>query len=58
MSDQTSDRNERLKATMRNENTSNLNTSGKSGKVVCSPSQSPGVKRPTGHVEVGTGKRS
>jgi hypothetical protein len=27
-------------------------------EVPCSPSQSPGVKRPGGHIEPGTGKRS
>jgi hypothetical protein len=58
MSDATSERNEKLKAARRDQKTDNLNTSGKGGVVVCSPSQSPGVKRPTGHVEVGTGKRS
>jgi hypothetical protein len=34
MSDQTSDRNEKLKAAMRDRNTGNLNTSGKNGVVV------------------------
>ena len=55
MSDQASyDRN---KAAMRQKETP-LNTSGKEGVVPCSPTQSPGVKRPTGHVDVGTGKKS
>ena len=35
-----------------------LNTSGKEGVVVCPPSQSPGVKRPNGHIDPGTGTRS
>jgi hypothetical protein len=55
MADQASERNERLKATMRQKDTP-LNTG--APQVPCSPSQSPGVKRSTGHVEVGTGKRS
>ena len=58
MSDQTSDRNKQLKATMRDENTGNLNTSGKSGIVVCSPMHGNGVKRPNSHVEPGTGRKS
>ena len=59
MSDQTSDRNEKLKAAMRDRNTGNLNTSGKNGVVVCSPNQSSGLKRrPTGHVDPGTGQKS
>jgi hypothetical protein len=45
------------KSAMRQKETT-LNTSGKSGVVVCSPRQAPDVKRPSGHVEVGTGKRS
>jgi hypothetical protein len=53
-----SDSNERNKAAMREKNSANLNTSGKEGCVVCSPNQSSAKKRPTGHVEVGTGKRS
>jgi hypothetical protein len=58
MTDQISDRNEKLKAAMRDRNTGNLNTSGKDGVVVCPPSQSPGVKRPNGHIDPGTGTRS
>jgi hypothetical protein len=55
MSDQASyDRN---KSAMRQKETP-LNTSGKEGVVVRSPCQAPGVKRPNGHVEVGTGKKS
>jgi hypothetical protein len=48
---------DRNKAAMRQKETP-LNTSGKEGVVVCSPSQAPGVKRPTGHVEPGTGRKS
>jgi hypothetical protein len=48
---------DRNKAAMRQKETP-LNTSGKEGVVVCSPCQSPGVKRPTGHVEPGTGRKS
>jgi hypothetical protein len=55
MSDQTSDRNERLKATMRQKETP-LNKG--PAQVPCSPTQSPDVKRPTGHVDVGTGRKS
>jgi hypothetical protein len=59
MLDQTADRNKQLKATMRDENTGNLNTSGKDGVVVCSPMKEPnGRKLPTGHVEPGTGRKS
>ena len=58
MPDQTADRNKQLKATMRDENTGNLNTSGKDGVIVRSPSQCGGVKRPNGHVEPGTGRKS
>jgi hypothetical protein len=57
MSDQTSERNERLKATMRQKETF-LNSNSGAGQVPQSPNQSPSVKRPTGHVDVGTGKRS
>ena len=39
MSDQTSDRNNRLKATMRQQNSDNLNKSGKEGVKVKSPTQ-------------------
>jgi hypothetical protein len=58
MSDETSERNDRLKATMRQQNSDNVNTSGKAGVKVCSPNQSSGIKRPTGHVEPGAGKKS
>jgi hypothetical protein len=49
------DRNVKLKATMRQKETP-LNTG--PAHVPCSPSQSPGVKRPTGHVDPGTGQKS
>jgi hypothetical protein len=55
MSDQTSERNERLKTTMSQKETP-LNK--RPAQVPCSPSQSPGVKGPNGHVDPGTGKRS
>jgi hypothetical protein len=48
---------DRNKAAMRQKETP-LNTSGKDGVVVCSPSQINDTKMPTGHVEVGTGKKS
>jgi hypothetical protein len=55
----THERNERLKATMRDRNTGNLNTSGKDGIVPCSPNQSSGLKRrPMAHVDPGTGQKS
>jgi hypothetical protein len=56
MSDSTSERNERLKATMRQKETP-LNTG--LAQVPRSPNQSSGLKRrPTGHVDPGTGKRA
>jgi hypothetical protein len=57
MSEEHADRNNRLKAAMRQKETP-LNNNGGSGQTPCSPCQSPGVKRPTGHVDPGTGKRS
>jgi hypothetical protein len=57
MSDQTSDRNDRLKATMRQKETF-LNSNSGAGQVPQSLNQSPRVKRPNGHVDVGTGKKS
>lgn len=49
---------DRNKSAMRQKETP-LNTSGKEGVVVRSPRQAPnGTKMPTGHVEVGTGKKS
>ena len=48
---------DRNKAAIKQRETT-LNTSGKEGVVVKSPCQAPDVKRPNGHVEVGTGKRS
>jgi hypothetical protein len=56
--DNHADRNAKMKAAIRDRNTGNLNTSGKAGVVVCSPTQINGVKMPSGHVEVGTGKKS
>jgi hypothetical protein len=56
--DDHADRNAKLKAAMRDQTSTNHNTSGKAGVVPCGPSQDQRVKRPTGHVEVGTGKRS
>jgi hypothetical protein len=51
--------NDKATAAMRLKNADNLNTSGKEGVVPCSPMQAPnGTKMPTGHVEVGTGKKS
>ena len=59
MEDYQSACNKRLKATMRDENTSNLNTSGKAGVVVKSPMQAKNVpKNPSGHVNPGTGRKS
>ena len=59
MTDYHADRNEKLKAAMRDQSTGNLNTSGKAGVVPCSSStERNGAKMPTGHVEVGTGKKS
>jgi hypothetical protein len=56
MSDSTSERNERLKATMRQKETL-LNTG--PAQVPCSPSQSSGLKRrPMAHVDPGTGRKS
>jgi hypothetical protein len=52
MSDSTSERNERVKATMREQTSANLNTSGKEGMVVSSPRQAKNPPRtPTGHVD-------
>jgi hypothetical protein len=56
MSDSTSERNERLKATMRQKETP-LNKG--PGQVPCSPNQSSGLKRrPMSHVNPGTGEKS
>jgi hypothetical protein len=57
MSDEQADRNNRLKATMRQKETP-LNKDGGKGQMPCGPSQSSGTKRPTNHVDPGTGKRS
>jgi hypothetical protein len=51
------ERNQQFKATMRERNSGNLNSSGKAGVVVCSPTQTTGARRPTRHVEVGTGRK-
>ena len=56
MSEQTS--NDRAQAAMREENSTNLNTSGKNGVVLNPPKQEKEVRRPTHHVDVGTGKRT
>jgi hypothetical protein len=55
MSDQTSDRNERLKASMRQKETP-LNKG--PAQVPCGPSQDHSVRRPRGHVDPGTGQKS
>jgi hypothetical protein len=55
MSDATSERNERLKATMRDQKSSNLNSG--LAQVPGYQKQERTVRRPTKHVEVGTGKR-
>jgi len=53
------DRNAKVKAAMRDQTSTNHNTSGKAGVVPCSPStQRNGTKMPTGHVNPGTGQRS
>jgi hypothetical protein len=48
---------DRNKSAMRQKATP-LNTSGKEGVVPCSPNQSPATKRPTNHVDPGTGQKS
>jgi hypothetical protein len=53
--DANADRNIKLKATMRQKETP-LNTG--PAQVPCGPSLGSGIKRPTGHVDPGTGKRS
>ena len=55
MQDENAERNERFKTTMRQKETP-LNTG--QAQVPCAPSQPPGVKRPTGHVDPGTGRKS
>jgi hypothetical protein len=57
MSEEHAERNNRLKAAMRQKETP-LNKDGGKGQVPRGSSQSSGTKRPTGHVEPGTGKRS
>jgi hypothetical protein len=53
--DDHADRNVKLKAAIRQKDTP-LNKG--APQVVCSPTQVNGTKMPTGHVEVGTGKKS
>jgi hypothetical protein len=48
---------DKAKAAMRERNSTNLNTSGRAGVVFCSPRQVKLTNRPTGHVEVGTGRK-
>jgi hypothetical protein len=55
MPDATSERNEKLKATMRLKNTDNLNSG--PAQYPSGPKQERTLRRPTKHVEVGTGKR-
>jgi hypothetical protein len=56
MSDSTSERNERLKTTMRQKETP-LNNG--PARVPCSPNQSSGLKRRTmSHIDPGTGQKS
>jgi hypothetical protein len=57
MSEEHAEHNVKLKATVKQKET-NLNTSGKEGVVVCSPTQVNGTKMPEGHVEVGTNRKS
>jgi hypothetical protein len=58
MTDQTSERNERLKATMRQKETA-LNKNDGKGQVPCSPNQSSGLKRrPMSHIDPGSGQKS
>jgi hypothetical protein len=58
MQDDHADKNERLKATMRQKANTNLNKDGGAGQVPCGPSQDHSVKRPRGHVNPGTGQKS
>lgn len=50
MADQTS--NDKAQAAMREQNSTNLNTSGKAGVIPCAPKQ---VKNPTKHTSQGKG---
>lgn len=52
----TNERNNQLKAAMHQKETPLNKDSGK-GQVPCGPNQSGVTKRPTGHVEVGTGRK-
>jgi hypothetical protein len=53
--DEHADRNVKLKAAIRQKETP-LNKG--PAQVPCGPTQSPGTKGPTGHVDPGTGQRS
>jgi hypothetical protein len=56
--DDHADHNQRLKAATRQKDTP-LNKDGGKGQVPCSPMQAHnGTKMPTGHVDVGTGRKS
>lgn len=57
MSDENADRNNRLKATMRDQLSTKLNISGKAGVVVRPPKQGHS-DQPSCHIDVGTGKKS
>jgi hypothetical protein len=57
MSDETSDKNNRIKAAMRQVGTAPPLNNGPA-QVPCGSKLSGGTKRPTGHVEVGTNKKS
>ena len=50
MQDEQAERNQRLKATMRQKETPS-NSNGGSGQKVCSPTQGQGIKTPKGHVD-------
>ena len=58
MSDSTSERNERLKAAMRDRKATYINSNGGAGQTPCSTRQAPVTNRPTNHVEPASGKRS
>jgi len=57
MSDQTNERNEKLKAAMRQRTTFLTSNEGK-GQTPCATRQAPETRRPLNHIEVATGKRS
>jgi hypothetical protein len=54
---ETHKRNNQLKAAMKQKVTF-LNNNGGAGQTPCGPKLKSGTKRPTGHVEVGTNKKS